>query len=50
MKKVDQYNIALEIIKIVACFFVIFNHTGIHGFLLFSTRQLGGRDIALIFF
>ena len=28
--------------RIIACFFVIFNHTGNNGFFLFSQRELGG--------
>jgi surface polysaccharide O-acyltransferase-like enzyme len=32
----------LEAMRVVAIFFVIFNHTGNNGFFLFATRQVGG--------
>lgn len=34
-------NIDLEIMRIIACFFVIFNHTGANGFFLFSSKEIG---------
>lgn len=39
----------LEAMRIIACFFVIFNHTGNNGFFLFSQRELGGGIILVLF-
>ena len=32
----EQKDVSLELLRIIACFFVIFNHTAKHGFFLFS--------------
>ena len=34
-------NIDIELMRILAAFFVIFNHTGINGFFLFSRSEMG---------
>ena len=40
----------LEIMRILACFFVIFNHTGNNGFFLFSQRSWGSVQFWLYMF
>ena len=40
MEKKEK-QIYFEVMRIVACFFVIFNHTGVDGYFLFSTREPG---------
>ena len=38
----NRYYLHIEVMRIVAAYFVIFNHTGKEGFLLFSTVPAGG--------
>ena len=40
MEKKEK-RIYFEVMRIVACFFVIFNHTSVNGYFLFSTREPG---------
>lgn len=40
-RQIITKNISLEIMRIIAIFFVIFNHTGTLGFYLFSTYPVG---------
>lgn len=37
----NQRHLDIELIRIIACFFVIFNHTGENGFFLFSLQNRG---------
>ena len=37
----NRRNLDIELIRIIACFFVIFNHTGENGFFLFSLQNRG---------
>ena len=37
----DGVETDIELIRIIACFFVIFNHTGENGFLLVCPRRHG---------
>ena len=37
----DGVETDIELIRIIACFFVIFNHTGENGFFLFSLQNRG---------
>lgn len=39
IKKNDSKRIYLEVMRIIACFFVLFNHTGTYGFSLFSVVE-----------
>lgn len=43
-------HLYLEIMRILACFFVIFNHTGNNGFFLFSQRNWGSMQFWLYMF
>ena len=46
--KGKRKNLYFEMMRILACFFVIFNHTGERGYFLFSQRPLGGRSFGVI--
>ena len=50
VKEKSTKYIYLEIMRIIAIFFVIFNHTGQNGFLLFSQQELGGFNFFLYLF
>ena len=43
MEKKVQYDY-YEVMRILACFFVIFNHTAYDGFFLFARRPIGGAQ------
>ena len=45
-----QKSLYLEIMRIFACFFVIFNHTEHYGFFLFSQRPVGGIQFFVYMF
>lgn len=45
-----QKYLYLELMRILACFFVIFNHTGNNGFFLFSQRPWGGLQFWIYMF
>lgn len=35
-------NVDLEFMRVIACFFVIYTHTNLNGFLLYTQREIGG--------
>lgn len=46
----NNRRLYFDIMKILACFFVIFNHTGNYGFFLFSTYKTGSFKFFLLMF
>ncbi len=50
MQNSNRNYLYIEILRIIACFFVIFNHTYTKGFMLFSTRQIGSLSYWIYMF
>ncbi len=49
-KKINSRYVYIELMRIIAIFFVVFNHTGTDGFFLFSQKNIGSVPFFLYLF